>query len=150
MQASEIFEHIKLKFSQACADELSEAVVVPKELLLEVAGYLKSGELFFDSLHCLTALDKKDRIELVYIFYSLKMRHRLILKVFLPKANPEAESLAQLYRSADWMEREVYDMFGVKFSGHPDLRRILNPPDWEGYPLRKDYSHPGLIKRARN
>ncbi len=150
MQASEIFEHIKLKFPQVSVDELGGAVVVPKELFLEVAGYLKSGELFFDNLHCVTALDRKDRIELVYIFYSFKMRHRLILKVYLPAGDPEAESLAQFYRSADWFEREVYDMFGVKFRGHPDLRRILNPPDWEGYPLRKDYSHPDLIIKPRD
>lgn len=119
----------------------NEIRVVPQEQLLEAVGSLKSSELSFDNLHCLTAVDRKDKIELVYIFYSFKTRQQIILKVFLSPDKPEIESLTKFYKSADWFEREVYDLFGVKFLNHPNLRRILNPDDWSGYPLRKDYSH---------
>ena len=149
MRQSEIFGLIKLKFPKAVQDELTKAVVVPGDQLSEIVGFLKSAELAFNNLHCLTAIDKKERIELVYIFYSLKIRLQLTLKARLPVDSPEIESLTNFYKSADWFEREVYDLFGVKFLNHPDLRRILNPADWKGFPLRKDYSHPDFIKKAQ-
>lgn len=150
MQRDKILQQIKLKFPQASEEELSKAILVPKELLLEVAGYLKSGEFAFDNLHCLTAIDRIERLELVFIFYSLKMRQQIILKIYLSPDGLEVESLTGFYRSADWFEREVYDLFGVRFLHHPNLRRILNPDDWKGFPLRKDYSHPDLVKKPRN
>jgi len=64
-----------------------------------------------------------------------------MLKVVLPRENPEVDSVSQVWRTADWHEREAFDMFGIKFNGHPDLRRLLLPADWEGHPLRKDYKH---------
>ena len=149
MTPSEVFDLIKLKFPQVAQEELTNAVLVPRELILDLVSYLNSGELSFDNLHCLTAIDKKEKIELVYIFYSLKIRCQVILKVYFSLDDLEVESLANIYRSADWFEREVYDLFGVKFSNHPDLRRILNPDYWKGYPLRKDYTHPDFIKKPR-
>ncbi len=149
MQPSEIFALISKKFPGASQEDLTWAVIVPKDQLLGVVDYLKRGELLFDNLHCITAVDRKEKIELVYIFYSLKNRHQITLKIYLPRDNSEVESLTKFYRSADWFEREVYDLFGVRFLNHPDLRRILNPYDWQGYPLRKDYSHPDLIKKPR-
>ncbi len=149
MRQNEIFELIKLKFPKVLQDESAKALVLPKQLLLEVAAYSKSGELAFDDLHCVTAVDRKDKIELIYIFCASKMRDQLILKIYLSADYPQIESLAKLYRSADWFEREVFDLFGVKFINHPNLSRILNPSDWKGYPLRKDYTHPELIKKAQ-
>lgn len=149
MRQSEIFELIKLKFPNVIQDELTKAVTAPKKDFLEIAGFLKSEELAFNDLHCLTAIDRKENIELVYIFYSMKIRLQIILKAHLFVDSPEIESLTNFYRSADWFEREVYDLFGVRFLNHPNLCRILNPSGWKGFPLRKDYSHPDFIKKER-
>jgi NADH-quinone oxidoreductase subunit C len=149
MQPSNIFEQILIKFPQANEEDLTKAVIVPKQILLEVVNYLKNKELLFNNLHCITAVDRQERIDLVYIFYSFKNHNRLILKVYLPCDGLEVESLTKFYRSADWFEREVYDLFGVRFLNHPNLSRILNPQDWKGYPLRKSYTHPGFIKIPR-
>lgn len=140
---------IRRKFPQAVEDAPTGAVVIPGQLFLEVAAYLKSGEVGLDGLHCLTAVDRKEKLELVYIFCCSKARHQLILKVYLPDDDPRIESLSGLYRSADWFEREVFDLFGIKFLNHPNLIRILNPEDWKGYPLRKDYFDPGIIKKVQ-
>jgi len=149
MRQSDIFELIKLKFPQVIQDELTKAIVVPGDQILGIAGFLNSAEFSFNNLHCLTAIDRKENIELVYIFYSFKIRLQITLKVCLPVDSLEIESLTNFYRSTDWFEREVYDLFGVKFLNHPNLCRILNPSDWKGFPLRKDYSYPDFIKKAQ-
>ena len=131
---------------QVQPDEIS---VVPKDSILETARGLKNGPLSFDNLHCITAIDRIEKIELVYILYSISKRRALTMKVYLPPEDLNIASLASIWRSADWLEREIYDMFGVNFSGHPDMRRILNPYDWKGYPLRKDYTHPEFIPKPR-
>jgi NADH-quinone oxidoreductase subunit C len=90
----------------------------------------------------LTAVDyfkRKPRFEVVYHFLSLKNLFRIRVKVPLSEPDPELDSLVSLWASADWYEREVYDMFGIRFAGHPDLKRILMYPEFEGHPLRKDY-----------
>lgn len=137
--------------------------------LVPVCEFLKSHEqLQFDMLNCISAVDyfhsdeKKAKkagwdphIEVVYHLSSTKvnpateLKHWLVLKVSLPRWKddvegqlPEVPSVAHLWRTADWHEREVFDLSGVHFSGHPDLRRILCPEDWVGYPLRKDYEMP--------
>ncbi len=79
------------------------------------------------------------RFEVVYNLYSLKHKYRFFLKARLPGDNPEIQSLTPLWRGADWMEREVYDMMGISFTGHPDLTRILTPEELEGHPLRRDF-----------
>jgi NADH-quinone oxidoreductase subunit C len=118
--------------------------------------------LQFDFLNCLTAVDYLEtdpkraakgafepHMELVYHLSSVALKQRLTLKVRLPRWKddspgqlPEIASVAGLWRTADWHEREVYDLSGVRFLGHPELRRILCPEDWEGHPLRKDYEMP--------
>lgn len=129
----------------------------------EVAELLKNDpELKFDHLSCLSGVDfceapgrkgKKPtwtpHIEVVYHFYSYAHKHRLACKVLLPRWRdeqagqlPEVASVADLWRTADWHEREAFDLVGVRFVGHPDLRRILCAEDWEGHPLRKDYEMP--------
>ncbi|MDD5072182.1 MAG: NADH-quinone oxidoreductase subunit C [Candidatus Omnitrophica bacterium] len=108
---------------------------ISKEALLETARRLKNEG--FNDLHCITAVDRKDGIELVYIFYAMDKHACTILRTRLTLDDLSAESLAHIWRSADWLEREVYDLFGVKFLNHPDLKRILNPDDWTIHPLRK-------------
>jgi NADH-quinone oxidoreductase subunit C len=95
----------------------------------------------FDFLQNLTAVDwiKEERIELVYHLWSYAQRIGCVVKIDVPRAQAEAPSVADVWRAADWYEREQFDLFGVVFSGHPDLRRILMPVDWPGHPMRKDY-----------
>jgi NADH-quinone oxidoreductase subunit C len=80
-------------------------------------------------------------MEVIYHLYSIPFNQSLALKVILSRENPELESVTSVWKTANWLEREVYDMFGITFHNHPDLRRILMPADWKGYPLRKDYKH---------
>ena len=111
--------------------------------IVEVGLFLRDTEnLYFDYLSCLTGVDngiEKKTMEVIYHLYSIPYNHSIILKVELERENLELPTISTIWRTADWHEREVYDMFGIKFSGHPDLRRILLPADWEGFPLRKDY-----------
>ena len=95
----------------------------------------------FDFLQNLTAVDwiKDERIELVYHLWSYARRQERVVRIDLPRAQPEAPSVADVWRAADWYEREQFDLLGVVFTGHPDLRRILMPADWVGHPMRKDY-----------
>ncbi len=113
------------------------------ERLREAAAVLKEApEAAFDFLACLTAVDRwpsEPRFEIVYHLRSLSAGHRLVVKVRLPGDFPAAPSVTDLWAAADWFEREAFDLLGITFTGHPDLRRLLLPPDWEGHPLRKDY-----------
>lgn len=130
------------------AVETSEKQIeIPKEALLETAHRLLGDG--FDNLHCITAVDKIQELELIYIFYSMDKHDCVILKTRLVLNDLTVESLAKIWKSADWLEREVYDLFGVKFLNHPDLKRILNPDDWDVHPLRKDFSRPDIIKKLR-
>ena len=107
-------------------------------------GIHKHPSLFFDMLSCISAIDNgpdAGTMEVVYNLYSIPFNHHVALKVVVPRDLPEADSVQDIWKTANWHEREAYDMFGIKFRGHPDLRRILLPADWEGYPLRKDYRH---------
>jgi len=147
MQPDDLLNAVKAKFPDITQDEQSRAVTVPRDSFFPLLSYLKGHDPAFDNLHCLTAVDRKDHIELVYILYSLKARQFLIVKVKLGNETLEIESVESLWRSADWLEREVYDLFGVRFRNHPNLQRILNPDDWQGYPLRKDYTNKDLVKK---
>jgi NADH-quinone oxidoreductase subunit C len=116
------------------------------ERLLEVLARLRDGpNLRFGFLQNLTAVDwpkhpsTPDTIEVVYHLYSYAYRHQVVLKVSVPRSRPRLPSAAGLWKNANWLEREQYDLLGVVFEGHPDLRRLLLPDDWVGHPLRKDY-----------
>ncbi|MFQ3576158.1 MAG: NADH-quinone oxidoreductase subunit C [Cytophagales bacterium] len=113
------------------------------KLLTEVMKKLKTDErTFFDSLSCLTAIDnypKQESIEVVYSLYSIPKKHKMDLYVVLDRENPRIESVSEIWQTANWHEREAFDLLGVVFDNHPDLRRILLPNDWIGHPLRKDY-----------
>ncbi len=118
-------------------------IVVPREKLRDIAAYLKENpDLAFDSLMCLSGVDRGEELEVVYHLLSYKHRHRVTLKVRLPKDNPVVPTVSSFWPTAEWHEREAYDLVGMRFDGHPDHRRILLPDDWEGHPLRKDYAPP--------
>lgn len=135
MPNGEVFGLIKIRVPGVTIDEQAKAIVIPKEGILEAARCLQSAG--FDNLHCITAIDKKDRIELIYAFYSMKKRAAATLKTRLSLGDLAIDSISRTWRSADWLEREVYDLFGVKFLDHPNLKRILNPDEWTIHPLRK-------------
>jgi NADH-quinone oxidoreductase subunit C len=100
---------------------------------------------YFDFCTCVDR--PPDRLDLVYSVYSCTHKHRVQLKVVLDRHNPCVPTVSHLWENADWNEREVYDLFGVFFPGHKDLRRLMMPEDWEGHPLRKDYAHPNVVVR---
>lgn len=109
--------------------------------ILEVCRFLKEQQQFV-RLSAITAVDwlpADPRFEVVYLLHSLSRNQRLRLKCWIAEAEPEIESVTSVWRTADWYEREVFDLFGIRFLNHPDLTRILMPSDWEGHPLRKDY-----------
>jgi NADH-quinone oxidoreductase subunit C len=113
------------------------------EALLGVCELLRSNpDLAFDYLADITAIDWQDRIEIVYRMTNLATNAKIVLRVDLDRERPEVDSITSVWKGADYQEREVYDLMGVVFKGHPDLRRILLPEDWEGFPLRKDYVIP--------
>jgi NADH-quinone oxidoreductase subunit C len=112
---------------------------------LAVASFCKTDPaLAFDCLSNQTGVDypKRDEIEVVYHLFSYALRHAVVLKVGLPRDNPRVATVSAVWRAAIWQEREIFDLLGVDFVGHPDLRRILLPEDWVGHPLRKDYVEP--------
>lgn len=127
--------------------------VVQADAIAEVCSFLKNDKgLEFDTLACLSGVDYKglkvepERLEVVYHLFSMQHRHKFVLKVELPRESPRVSTVETLWAIANWHEREAYDMFGIHFEGHSDLRRILCPDDWEGYPLRKDYEQPDTYR----
>jgi NADH-quinone oxidoreductase subunit C len=119
-----------------------EVAVIGKEALLQIATFLKNGPGEFAMLLDLTCVDYSDReprFEMVYHFFSLSRKRRLRIKTGLDESDLRIASLTSLWKNANWLEREVYDLFGVHFEGHPDLRRIFMYDGFEGHPLRKDY-----------
>jgi len=118
------------------------AVIVPGARLVEVATWLRDApEAAFDFCSDVTAVDwppRADRFDVVYCLYSVRHRHRVRVKVRVPDGQA-VPSVTGVWPAANWLEREVFDMFGIRFDGHPDLRRILMPDEWQGHPQRKDY-----------
>ncbi len=118
-------------------------VVVPRNVLRDVAERCRGDkELQFNLLSDSTCVDRyplEPRFEVNYHLVSIPRRDRLRLQVRLSSSDPVVDSLVPVWPGANWLEREIFDLFGIRFSGHPDLRRILMPDDWEGYPLRKDF-----------
>lgn len=133
------------KHGEAVVDESAtpKAVKIPKDDLLLVAqNLLENPAAYFDMLSCITGIDNgpdSGTMEVAYNLYSIPFHYQLMIKVILSRENPEIESISHIWRTAGWHEREIFDMYGINFLHHPDLRRILMPADWEGHPLRKDY-----------
>ena len=146
MEQSQITKLFNEQFPGSVSEEQPKAIIIKKEFLLPIAKILKDSELAFHNLHCVTAVDRKDKMEIIYIFYSFKYRFMLTLKTFVFSDDLTVESLSHLWKSANWLERETYDLFGIKFLNHPDLRRILNPDEWTDFPLRKDFDRPDFYR----
>ena len=147
MEALQILGRVKDRFGDRVL-EISEkkpdpfAVVDPKAIA-EVARFMNEDpELAMDCLSNESGVDYKDRIEVVYHLFSYTHRHGAVLKVKLPRDKPSVATLEGVWKSANWMEREIFDLLGVNFEGHSDMRRILMPEDWIGHPLRKDFVEP--------
>src|ERR1700675_4063852 len=141
---NDLVKRYKEKFGpailEAWVDRKQSILVVARELLAEIATYSRDDEKF-DWLSDLTAVDwpkREKRFDIVLNMYSFEKNERLRLKVHAT-ADERVPSVQAIWSTTNWMEREVYDMFGVVFEGHPDLKRILLPDEWQGYPLRKDY-----------
>ena len=167
MSGKAFVDRLRQEFGDSITEANLEAMdpwigIVP-EAIAQVCRYLRDDpELRFNYLNCISGVDylqtdpKKaakvpwePHIELVYHLWSLPHKHSLVLKVILPRWKddqegklPEVPSVSEVWSTADWHEREVYDLIGIRFQGHPNLRRILCPEDWEGHPLRKDYELP--------
>ncbi|TVQ70797.1 MAG: NADH-quinone oxidoreductase subunit C [Balneolaceae bacterium] len=117
-------------------------IIVKAEQIREVSKFLRDEPgLRFDALMCLSGVHyhKENALGVTYHLFSTSEKHKLTLKVIMPEEDAHLPTVEQIWKTADWHEREAYDMFGIRFDGHPDHRRILCPDDWEGYPLRKDY-----------
>ena len=147
-------EELKLKFSEllptAIIEEGAEwlAVVVDVSAWKGFATQLRfNTDLVFDYLFCITCVDWKTHFTMVYHLTSTIHRHTVVVKSKLDHINPEIETVCDIWRTAEFHEREAFDLFGVKFNNHPDLRRLFMTDDWKGWPLRKDYEDPvNMIK----
>jgi len=147
MEALQILERVKNRFGDRVL-EISEKkpdpfAVVDPHAIVEIGHFMNEDpELAMDCLSNESGVDYKDRIEVVYHLFSYKHRHGAVLKVKLGREQPSVATLEGVWKSANWMEREIFDLVGVNFEGHSDMRRILMPEDWIGHPLRKDFVEP--------
>jgi len=137
-----IVQRLEQDYGTQASEQSGEvSLVIPSEKI--VAACQQVRELGFEQLSTMTAVDywphEDPRFHVLYQFTSLSLHLSLRFRVMVPGVNPSLPTVTSVYRNADWRERELWDMFGIKFAGHPDLRRILMPADWEGHPLRKDY-----------
>ena len=150
MEFADIIDTINRKFREGFLptgeDTPTDHIEISPKHWDELARFLRfDEELKFDSMMCITGIDygaEAENLGVVYNLHSMSHHHKLEVRVTVPKSKPVVPSVEQIWRVADWFEREVYDMYGITFEGHRDLRRILLPDDWEGYPLRKDYTFP--------
>jgi len=151
MTAEEIIKKLKKKFGDKILETELESVesrvlgaVVDAKSIAKICTFLKNEpDLRFTSLMCLSSVDPAEQdgehLRIVYHLHSMEHKHKITLEVAVLKNNPVVPSVSAVWRTADWHEREAYDLMGIRFTGHPDFRRILCPDDWKGHPLRKDY-----------
>jgi NADH-quinone oxidoreductase subunit C len=141
---NELVQKLKARFGdairEASLDRKQAIVTIAADQLREISRYCRDEEKF-DMLVDLTAVDwpkREKRFDLILILYSFAKNERIRLKAHAGETEP-VPSVCEVWPAANWLERECYDMFGIVFQGHPDLKRILMPDEWQGYPLRKDY-----------
>jgi len=147
-----VLEKLKSRFADALLEvnEFRDEVtaVVPKERIVEICRFLKEDpHLQFNFLADVCGIDMytpTKRFGVIYNLYSMKNRNRIRLKVFTEEEDPKVPTMTGVYGTANWHERETFDMFGIIFEGHPDLRRVYMPEDFEHYPLRKDFPLMGI------
>ncbi len=147
MKPREFFDRLKaeevpgvIEIIEGPADS---SIVVEAERLAEVVEFLRDDpECLLDQLSLVSGTQYDDRFECVYHLLSVVLKHSIVIKVRLDADNPSAPSLAGIHPAADWHERETYDLVGIRFEGHPNLKRIYLPEGWEGHPLRRDYEFP--------
>ena len=153
MNATELAERVRARWPDVVVARDEATLSVGRGELLETLAALREDpELRLDFLSCVTATDRPGtdpRFWVAYELSSLRHQHRLRIRVGLSEADPVVPSVTALYPTADWLERETYDLFGIVFDGHPDLRRILLPDGWEGWPLRKTEELGGVNTRYR-
>jgi NADH-quinone oxidoreductase subunit C len=151
MDAPAIHERLAGRFGEKVAafqaETLQPWAVVATDAIADVAAFCKSDpDLSFDNLMCLSAADypkeAPPRMEVVYHLFSYRHRHRFVLKVHVPREDGRVPTVEGVWGVANWHEREAFDLFGIVFEGHSDMRRILLPDDWQGHPLRKDWVDP--------
>jgi NADH-quinone oxidoreductase subunit C len=149
MDAAAIHERLKARFAAGVGDcdlkAKNPSLSVEPTIIVDVCRFLHDEpDLHFDCLSNQSGVDykAKGQIEVVYHLYSYTHRHQIVLKVDVPRDNPVVPTVEGIWKAANWLEREIYDLLGVTFEGHPDLRRILMPEDWIGHPLRKDFVEP--------
>lgn len=129
----------QLVFSEEASEFLN--VTVPKENLLEICTKLKeTGELDFDYLFCLTGIDYGEELGVIYHLESISKKHCIVVKVSTSdREKPVLDTVSNIWRTAEFHEMEVYDFLGINFTNHPNMKRLFLPPEWVGFPLRKDY-----------
>ena len=150
-------ELIQQKFPDSLQCEINEDYIgIKPDHWLNVAQWLKSDpEASFDSLQCVTGTDiGESKLDSRYNLHSMELGHLIEVRIEVSIENPKIPSIEQIWRSGDWFERETYDMYGIKYEGHRDLRRMLLPEDWKGFPLRKDYQeqetyHGIIVKKIK-
>ena len=147
MESLELYNRAKEKFGDRILEIVDKKpnpwAVVDPGAIVEVCQFFRDDPQ--TRMECLTnqsGVDYKDHIGVVYHLYSYQFRHLAVLKVKLPRDNPSLKTVENVWAAANWLEREIFDLLGVNFEGHSDLRRILMPEDWPGYPLRKDFVEP--------
>ncbi len=157
LTTDQIHDLIKEEFADGVVDDQREVVdpflVVKAEVIEALAKFARDdSRLEFDLLSLISGVDypEAQTIEVVYCLDSTTQKHRLIIKAPLPRDNPRIATLEGVWKTADWHERETYDLMGVIFEGHHNLVRILCAEDWEGHPLRKDYVIPDTYRGLRN
>lgn len=130
------------EFEAVQSDVGPQRIKVHPSAIKDISKVLRDDhQLQFNTLMCLTGLHypNEEEMGVTYHLHSTILGHSLAINVRVPEVKPELPSIEQIWKTANWHEREAYDMYGIIFTGHPDLRRILCPNDWEGHPLRKDY-----------
>ncbi len=150
MTNEEIKQSVTALFPGVTYDETGEflnILISSTDLRPLVLALRNNNEFSFDYLFCLTSVDWKTHLTMVYHLLSKTHRHNIVVKAKISDTiNPEIETVCDIWQTANFHEREVYDLFGVKFLHHPDLRRILLDEDWDGYPLRKNYVDENMIE----
>ena len=150
----EIIQKVQDKFGGSVletSDNLGETTVtIKRDCIVDLMQFLnEESDLSFDFLMDVCGVDYLEiggleRYGTTYHLYSMQHNHRIRVKAFIPETDPTIETISHIWEAANWAEREVYDMYGIEFNNHPDMRRILNPDDFEGFPLRKEFPPEGI------